>query len=83
MCMYCVCIVWYVQCVLFSIYRVYMNTLLTDPRDRIRLVSGIENDNIGVLQYKLDGVWGSLCSQGWTEVDATVACRLLGYPYVA
>lgn len=59
-----------------------MSPGVLDVGERIRLVTGLEDDNIGLLQYRLDGQWGSVCSKGWTETDAALACSLLGFPSV-
>ena len=44
----------------------------------IRLMDGSSNME-GRVEVCLSGVWGTVCSNGWTAVDANVACRQLGY----
>ena len=44
----------------------------------IRLIS-ISSPLAGRVEVCYDGVWGTVCSRGWDEADATVACRQLGY----
>ena len=45
----------------------------------IRLVDGII-ENEGRIEICTDGVWGTVCDEGWDETDAHVACTQLGHP---
>ena len=44
----------------------------------IRLVS-VSNPLEGRVEICHDGVWGTVCSNGWGTPEAVVACRQLGY----
>ena len=47
----------------------------------IRLV-GSELANEGRLEVKVAGIWGTICGRGFDDVDAGVACYMLGFGYV-
>ena len=51
------------------------------PDGELRLSDGNESDNTitGRLEILLNGLWGTVCSRDFNHVDATVACRQLGY----
>uniref|UniRef100_A0A8C7B0H0 Neurotrypsin n=1 Tax=Neovison vison TaxID=452646 RepID=A0A8C7B0H0_NEOVI len=44
----------------------------------IRLMDG-ENKKEGRVELFINGQWGTICDDGWTDKDATVICRQLGY----
>ena len=44
----------------------------------IRLVGGT-TPNRGRVEVCLNNVWGTVCDDFWSGVDANVACRELGY----
>ena len=44
----------------------------------IRLVGSSSADK-GVVEIMYQGVWGTICDDGWDDIDATVVCRELGF----
>uniref|UniRef100_H3AH32 Neurotrypsin n=1 Tax=Latimeria chalumnae TaxID=7897 RepID=H3AH32_LATCH len=44
----------------------------------IRLMDG-ENKKEGRVEIFINGQWGTICDDGWTDKDAAVVCRQLGY----
>ena len=45
----------------------------------IRLADGII-ENEGRVEVCVDGVWGTICDQGWDKTDAHVVCTQMGHP---
>ena len=48
--------------------------------ESIRLVGGI-NETEGRVEICLGGQWGTVCDDQWGDVEASVVCRQLGYPW--
>ena len=44
----------------------------------MRLQDGMAPSN-GRVEVCYNGVWGSVCSSQWSDTDASVVCRELGY----
>ena len=59
------------------VHILYMHTGKICNHDSIQLVDGGVSYE-GRVEYCNDGVWGTVCDHGWTELDAAVACRQLG-----
>ncbi|GBP06182.1 Lysyl oxidase homolog 2 [Eumeta japonica] len=49
---------------------------------KIRLIGG-RDENEGRVEIQYNGVWGSICGDGWTLHEALVTCRHLGLGYAA
>ena len=41
------------------------------------------NDHSGRIEINRHGEWGTVCDDGWGALEATVACRELGFQEVA
>ncbi len=43
-------------------------------------LSSNDAPNRGIVEVKVDGVWGTICQDGFHKDNAHVICRQLGYP---
>jgi len=77
----------YFACVLFLynslhlfVITIYsLNTFTVScPSGAIRLI-GSSRASEGRVEICLNNAWGTVCDDGWTDVDASVVCRQLGY----
>ena len=45
----------------------------------LQIFSETDLQNTGRLQIQFNEMWGRICSDQWTDLDALVACKTLGY----
>ena len=53
---------------------------LFDVDANIRIVGG-SNEREGRVEIIYQGIWGTICDDGWDDIDAAVVCRELGYSH--
>ena len=61
----------------------FFNTTSVAPYPRIRLVGANNTENGTVSQGRLEvfynGDWGTICDDSFGHIEATIACRELGF----
>ena len=55
-----------------------MSALLGCTQGKLRLVNG-KSKNEGTIEICYDGLWGLISDSYWSDSDAEVVCRQLGY----
>ena len=63
---------------IFCFYYLLCHYIYIDAS--IRLVGG-SNDLEGRVEIMYQGIWGTICDDGWDDIDASVACRELGFSH--
>ena len=53
------------------------NPAFLGPHTPIRLLDG--NTTSGRVEINYDGTWGTICHDDFSDREATVLCRMLGY----
>ena len=60
-----------------------MNSLSLHVYVCIVRLAGSGDDSTGRLELRFAGQWGTVCDDGFDDVDAAVACYMLGFGCVA
>ena len=69
------------ECIFVCILLCFVTNVTgtNDCKDgEVRLVGG-ENEREGRVEICYNRVWGTVCYNGWDEVDANAVCQQLGY----
>ena len=55
------------------LYKIYLGVDVD-----VRIVEG--NETYGRVEILYEGIWGTICHDGWDNNDARVVCQQLGFP---
>ena len=55
------------------------DTCEDDEHGTVRLVGSRHFSSGGRVEVCMNGNWGTVCSDGWTDEDVHVVCRQLGF----
>ena len=59
---------------------IYLSTVATNcTDDSVRLAGGLDRTE-GRVEVCVEGRWTGVCDYDWSDQDAFVVCRQLGYP---
>jgi len=72
------CTIKYISVTFFFSITSYDSITVPCTTGELRLVGGIV-PNEGRVEICMNNVWGTVCDDAWSRVDATVVCRQLGY----
>lgn len=64
---------------MLHLYFVFQHTA-SCTNGLIRLVDGTDKFE-GRLEYCVDGKWGTVCDDGFGDIDAQKACKQMGLPF--
>ena len=48
----------------------------------VRLAGEYSTQRLGRLEVNYNGIWGTVCNDGFDDNDARVACFMLGFGYL-
>ena len=75
-----VCVCMYV-CIYISMY-VCIILYIECVEGEVHLVNGA-TENEGTVELCLNNLWGLIADSGWSQSDAEVVCRQLGYSKIS
>ena len=62
----------------YRINQAYSIFALGCREGNVRLIGGSSTQE-GRVEFCLNGVWGTVCDNGFDRVDASIVCRQLGF----
>lgn len=66
----------------FASFTLLFHILVPCDEGDIRLIESSNRFQIGLIEICVNGIWGTICRDSWGNVEASIACKQLGYsPY--